>query len=121
MVVALATLNTARRGFVNNATSADASGGETIVAAVVGKSHYITSITIACIVDITVTIQDNTGTPIVILGPVPFADLTATSSVGSSPFTIVYPNPVKVAAGKLVEVDASGAGAVCVVIQGYTE
>lgn len=114
MAVTLETLQAATKGFINNATSADASGGETIVAAVAGKSHFIKSITIACISAITVTIQDNTGTPVVILGPAPFA-------ATSGPLTVVYPDPVKVAAGKLVEVDASGAGAVNVVIQGYTE
>ena len=114
MAVVLTTLQAASSGFINNATSADASGGETIVAAVAGKSHYIRSITIVCISAITVTIQDNTGTPVVILGPAPFA-------ATSAPLTVVFPDPVKVAAGKLVEVDASGAGAVNVVIQGYTE
>lgn len=112
--MALETLQPAGRGFINNATFADASGGETIVAAVTDKSHFIRSITIACISAITVTIQDNTGTPVVILGPVPFA-------ATSAPITVVFPDPVKVASGKLVEVDASGAGAVNVVIQGYTE
>ena len=114
MAVVLETLQPAGRGFINNATSADASGGETIVAAVASKSHFIQSITVACISAITVTIQDNTGTPVVILGPVPFA-------ATSSPVTVTFPDPVKVASGKLIEVDASGAGAVNVVIQGYTE
>lgn len=114
MAVTLETLQVAGSGFANNATSADASGGETIVAAVANKSHYITSIMIACITAITVTIQDNTGTPIVILGPIPFA-------ATSSPLTIDFLKPVKVASGKLIEVDSSGAGAVNVFIQGYTE
>jgi len=113
MAVVLETLPVAGAGFVNNATSADASGGETIVAAVAGESHYITSIAITCISAITVAIQDDTGTPVVILGPVPF-------NTTAAPFVIDYPNPVKVAAGKLVEVKASGAGVVDVVIQGYT-
>ena len=114
MAVTLETLQPAGRGFINNASSADASSGETIVAAVTGKSHYIRSITIACISAITVTIQDNTGTPVVILGPVPFA-------ATSSPITVTFLEPVVVASSKLIEVDASGAGAVNVVIQGYTE
>lgn len=114
MAITLTQLQAATKGFINNATSADASSGETIIPAVTGKSHYIRSIVIVCISAITVTIQDNTGTPVVILGPAPFA-------ATSSPLTVVFPDPVKVASGNLIEVDASGAGAVNVVIQGYTE
>lgn len=114
-------LQLASRGFCTNATGSDVSTGETLVAAVAGKSHYIRSITISCISAITVWIQDNTGTPVVIVGPIAFADLTATSSVAASPYTVTFLEPVKVASGNLIEVDASAAGAVSVVIQGYTE
>lgn len=112
MAIALETLQAAGRGFINNATSADASGVEIIVAAVADKTHFITSITVACISAITVTIQDETGAKI--LGPVPFA-------ATSSPITVNFLSAVKIAAVSGVEVETSGAGAVNVVIQGYTE
>jgi hypothetical protein len=114
MAVTLTTLQSAGRGFINNATSADASGGETIVASVAGKSHYIRSITIACVSAITVSIQYASGSPIDFLGPISF---TATSG----PVTVTYLEPVKIIAGGTVLVDASGVGAVSVVVQGYTE
>ena len=101
-------------GFAVNLTSDDASAAKTAVAAVAGKSHYIKKITIACVSAISVTIQDNTGTPVLILGPITF-------TTGSSPFEIEYLNGIQVAAGKTVDVIASGAGAVAVNIQGYTE
>ncbi len=112
MAITLETLQAAGRGFVNNASSADASGAEIIVASVADKTHFITSITIACISAITATIQDETGAKI--LGPVPFA-------ATSSPITVVFLSPVKIAAVSAIEVETSGAGAVNVLIQGYTE
>ena len=114
-------LQTANRGFINNATGSNVSTGETIVAAVSGKSHYVTSITINCVDDITIWIQDNTATPVVLLGPVHLGSVAVDETLGNSSYTIVYPNAIKVAAGKLIEVDASGAGPVNIVIQGYTE
>ena len=115
-------LQTATRGFCHNFSGTDVSTGETIVAAVADKSHYVTSITLWSLVDITAWIQDNTAvTPVVILGPVSFADLTATSSVSSTPVTVTYNPAIKVTSGKLIEIDASGAGIVAGVIQGYTE
>ncbi len=114
-------LNVKGQGFCHNFSGTDVSTGETIVAAVSGKSHYVRSITLWCLVAITAWIQDNTGTPVVILGPVSFVDLTATSSVSTSPVTVNFNPPVKVTAGKLIEIDASGAGIVAGVIQGFTE
>ena len=114
-------LQTANGGFINNATGSNVSTGETIVAAVSGKSHYVTSITINCIDAITIWIQDNSGTPVVLLGPVQLGSDVVDATFGNSSYTIVYPNAIKVAEGKLIEVDASGAGPVNVVIQGYTE
>jgi len=109
------TLDVDGAGFCVNVKVGDASGGETIVAAVAGKSHYVTSIIINTVAAITVTIQDNTAaTPVVLLGPVNFA---ATSG---SPHTVNFLKAVKVTAGNLIEIDASGAGLIQCTIQGYT-
>ncbi len=114
-------LNVKGHGFCHNFGGTDVSSGETIVPAVANKSHYIRSITLYSLAEISAWIQDNTGTPIVIFGPITFADLTATSSVGGSLVTVNFNPPVKVASGKLIEIDASGGGIVGGVIQGFTE
>jgi hypothetical protein len=101
-------------GFSKQGISADASGTETIVAAVAGKSHFIKSIMIYCLSAITVTIQDNTGTPIPILGGITF-------TTTAQPVVVTFSNPIKIASGKSIDVDASGAGQVVTLIQGYTE
>ena len=114
MAITAIELQPAKRGFIVNAVSNDAStpGGETLLAAVAGQSHHITSITMVCITAITLSINpfgiDN------ILGPVPFA-------ATSAPLTVIYSDPVKVDENKSLLVKTSGAGAICVVIQGYTE
>lgn len=102
-------------GFCNNGQSADCSTAQTLVPAVSGKSHYIKSITIQCVAAIDVQIQDNTGTPIVLIGGLEFV---ATSG---SPVAIDFLNPIKVASGKQIDVKASGAGKIAAVIQGFTE
>jgi len=101
-------------GFSKQGISADASGTETIVAAVAGKSHIIKSIMIYCLSAITVTIQDNTGTPVVIAGGITF-------TTTAQPAVFTFRHPIKVPAGKSIDVDASGAGQVVVLIEGYTE
>jgi hypothetical protein len=118
MAITMNALTPATRGFANNATSADASGCEELVAAVTGKSHYITQLEISCVAAITVTIgAGETGGAVtaVLFGPFNFA---ATSG---SPISIQLNPAVKVAAATSIVVDASGAGAVQVFIQGYTE
>ena len=124
MAIVTEELQPAKRGFIVNATSADASvaGGELLLEDVIGgtvsqvilESHYLTSITIACISAITVRINDDSTTEVVFLGPVPF-------NTTSSPLTVIFPVPIKVGNLKSLFVTASGAGAICVVIQGYTE
>ena len=98
-------------GFINNATSTDAQGTETIVVAVAGKSHFIRSVTITCISAVTVTIGSTTGA---LIGPIPFATT-------SNPLTLTFLDPVKVPVGELIDLTTSGAGVITVVIQGYTE
>lgn len=114
MAIALITNQVARSGFSNHGVSADASGDEVVVAAVTGKSHFITSIVIHCLSAITVTIQDNAGVPILLTQPVTF-------SATSAPAVFTYLNPIKVDEGKSIDVTASLAGNVNVLIQGFTE
>jgi hypothetical protein len=114
MAITVITHNTANPGFSKIGSSADASGVETVVAAVAGSSHYITGLSIHCQTAIAITIQDNTAvTPVVIVPAVTFA-------ATSAPYQINFINPVKVAAGKSIDVLAGGAGQVDVLVQGYT-
>jgi hypothetical protein len=115
MAITVITHNTAKPGFSKIGSSANASGVEIIVAAVAGKSHYITGLSIHCQSAITITIQDDTAvTPVVIIPAVTFA-------ATSAPYKMFFINPVKVTAGNTIDVLASGAGQVDVLIQGYTE
>jgi hypothetical protein len=107
-------LQPAKSGFIVNALSVDASGKETIVPAVDGKSHFVKSLTITCVTAITVTVQDNSSSPIELLGPVPF-------NTTSKPLVIEYADPIKVEQGKQIDISSSGIGNITVVIQGYTE
>ena len=108
----------ATRGFSVNATSADASGTEELVAAVTGKSIYVTQLSITTVSAITVTIgAGETGGAVttVLYGPVPFA-ATAPGQVKE-----LFNPPIKLAAATALVVDASGAGAIQVYAQGYVE
>jgi hypothetical protein len=107
-------------GWIYNAQTADGSGTETIVPAVANKSHYIRSITLNNINAITLTIQDNTGTPVKILGPIQLNDIASADLGGGSVYTVNYPAGLKVAAGKSIDLLADGSGAVSVVVQGDT-
>ena len=102
-------------GFVGNLATNDASTAKEVVAAVSGKSHYITHLTVTAAAAIEVTIQDNTGTPVPILGPIEF---TAT---GGHTVPLPYLVPIQVASGQSIDVKASAAGQICVVAQGYTK
>ena len=102
-------------GFCVTASSTDLTTAQAVVAAVTGKSHWIKSITINCIVATQITIRDNTGTPVVILGLVNFT----TTAPGF--YHITFDEPIQVAAGKAVMALAADICAVSVVIQGKTE
>jgi hypothetical protein len=103
-------------GFVNNAYSADWSGCETVVAAVAGKSIYITHLTIHCIAAITVTLgAGETGGAVTaeLFGPVTFA------ATAGAPIEIPFYRPLKLATATALVADASGAGAMTIMAQGY--
>jgi hypothetical protein len=114
MAIAVVSHKVKTFGFSKIGSSVDASGVEIIVAAVAGKSHYIRRIDIYCVAAITITIQDDTGTPVVIVPGVLFAGTSA-------PYTIEFINPIKVTAGNTIDVLASAGGAVAVLVQGFTQ
>lgn len=118
MAITMNTLTPATRGFANNAISADMSSGEELVAAVTGKSHYLTQLEISCVAAITVTIgEGETGDAVttVLLGPFNFA------AGSGSPISLQLNPAIKLTAATSLSIDASGAGAVQVFVQGYTE
>ena len=101
----------ATRGFSKHLGSADASGAPELVAAVAGKSHYLTSLVISSGAAIGITTEDEDTT--VLAGPYYMA---ANTTFGKN-----FDPPIKVTAAKAIHFDASGAGNVWVLAEGYTE
>jgi len=104
-------------GWTVNATSADASGCEEIVAAPgAGKYLALDSVTIcgngASVVSFTIGAGDGGAGAVetALLGPVPIQDFAE--------FRFV--RPIRLPANKPLTIDASGAGAVCVCVEGRT-
>lgn len=100
-------------GFIDNAISADVSGCEEIHAAVSGKKIKIRSITVNSDAAITITIGEGETTGAVtsaLLGPVAFA-ANQTIQWSFNPL-------LELTAAKSLTIDASGAGNVCVIVQG---
>lgn len=116
--MAITNLNLATLGFCVNATSADASAAETLKAAGgSGISHYIEYISINCASAITVTVGSGETASAVdtpIIGPVTF-----TTSGGQ--YDVYFNRAVKVDANTAITCDASDAGAVHILVYGYTK
>ena len=103
-------------GFANNNYSADWSGCETIVAAVAAKSIYVESIAISCAVGISLTVgEGETATAVTkeLWGPILFA------ATGSTFVSVHFERPLKLTAATALVMDASGAGAATVMVQGF--
>ena len=105
-------------GFLINATEADLSGCEELLAAQ-GSGTYINvrKITINCVTAITVTIGAGETTGAVttaLVGPINF--LTTWGH-----FEIEFLTPLKLPANTALTADASGAGAVAIVVEGYVD
>lgn len=114
---ALAGYATGVTPFASSGTS-EANTAKTItVAAVAGKSHYVTSFEVvikaaAAVTDIDIVLtQDAAGTPVVLWSTV----IGAAAAVGTRAF-VSFPQPIKVTAGKTVDlvIDAGGASVVTV-------
>ena len=109
-------INEGITGFANNIYSADWSGTEDLVAAVAAKSIYIESISISCAVAISLTVGAGESTGSVtneLWGPILFA------ATGSTFIDVYFKRPLKIAEATALVMDASGAGAATVMVQGY--
>lgn len=116
MAISVQSNTSARSGFSINATSADASGAEVLLAAVADKSIHLTQLSITSVSAITVTVGEGetaSAVDTVLYGPVPFA-ATAPGQVKE-----LFNPPVKLTEAAALVVDASGAGAIQVYAQGY--
>ncbi len=117
MAITIATPSPAGFGWIINATSADASGCETLKAAVAGKSIVVDHLTVSTGAAITVTIgMDESGGAVetALIGPVSMAaNTTLTWDFGSWPTF-----GMKMTAAKSLTIDSSGAGAICVFARG---
>jgi len=100
-----------------NATSADASGCEQLVAAPgSGKALVVTRLIIYLGAAITATIgagKSGTAVEAVVVGPLGGAAGTYDLDCRT--------RPIVIAANKALTVDTSGAGALCVYVEGYTK
>jgi len=114
MAITLVTDSVDRAGFVANGNSADLSGCETLVSAVAGASIYVEKISVSFGAAITVTIGagETTGAvTTVLIGPL--------YGAANTTIELVFTRPSKVAAATALTADASGAGNVTIVVQGY--
>ena len=101
-----------------SAYSADLSGTESLKAAVTNKSHYITKIVINCSSAITVSIGggETTGAlTATYLGPIIFSAFASTFT-----FDFGDDKGMKLLPSTALTIDASGAGAVSIYIEGKT-
>ena len=125
MAITSAASNMIQGGAVNrgipwcyNATSADASGAETIIAAPgADTALYITQLTVITDANITVTLgagEDSSAVETIVWGPIPFG------SAGGVAHFDHRQNAIKLTDNKTLTVDASGAGNTCVVVEGFT-
>lgn len=119
MAIAANETQVQKKGFVINATSADLSGTEELKAAPgAGKFIHVTSIDVVTAATITVTIgAGETGGAVTtaILGP----SIAFTAAL--VPWRTQFIPAIKLAANTALTVDASGAGAVHIVVQGFVE
>lgn len=117
MAITVTSPQSQKAGWIKNAVSADASGCEEIIAAPTdGSSHYIRSAVVNSAATISVTIgAGETG------GAVTAALIGPVNTVAGTSAVFVFNPPLMVGANTALTVDASGAGAVCIVAQGSTE
>ena len=102
--------------FAVNATSADASGCEVIKAAPsAGYSIYITHLSVMIDANITVTIGEGetaSAVDTIKIGPIP-------SPTEGLVWQKDFPDAIQLTAATLLAMDASGAGNVCVYVEGF--
>ena len=106
----------AKLGFIKNATSANASDCEEIHAAVAGKKIKVRHLTINSDANITVTIgQGETAGAVTtaLIGPITFA--------GNDSMQWDFNPFLELATNTALTVDSSGAGNICVFVQGFVQ
>ena len=104
-------------GFIANATSADASGCEEIMAAVAGKSIKIRHMTVNVTDALTVTIGEGESGP----GSVTTALIGPIAMAANSSLQWNFNPLMELTAATSLTVDTSGAGAICIFCQGVIE
>lgn len=109
----------AKSGFVLNATSADASACEELLAAVAGKQIKVRQLTISnnSVGTLNITIGEAETTP----GSVDAAIIGPVSLLTGQTMQWVFNPEIELTVSKSLVVDASGAGAICVFAQGKIE
>ena len=115
MAIAVTSPQSAKAGFIINATSADASGCEELYAApATGKSIVVDNLTInngSGTISITIGEGETTGAvTTALIGPVAMAANTS--------IQFAFTHGMKLTAATSLTVDASGAGAICIFAQG---
>ena len=118
MAISVTTLTTGKFGFVLNATSADASGCEELKAApAAGSSIIVDHLTInngANAISITIGAGETDGAvTTALIGPIAMA---ANTSIQWD-----FRNGIVLTAATSLTVDASGAGAICVFVEGRVQ
>jgi hypothetical protein len=119
MAIAVTTPGAGKAGWIINATSADASGCEELVAApAAGVSLYVDQLIInngANAISITIGAGETGGAvTAALIGPIAMAANTSLS------FDYTRVGGIKVTAATALTVDASGAGAICIHAVGRT-
>ncbi len=117
MAIDITTPQAGKAGFIINATSADASGCEQLLAAVTGKQIYVDDLTInngANAISITIG-EGKTGAGVTtaLIGPIAMAANTS--------LQFKFKFGMALTAATALTVDASGAGAICIFAQGRIE
>lgn len=102
-----------RRGdaFQATITSADARSATQVKAATAGSSIYITDLIISTDTAMNIKLQDNTGSPNVLMQPIYVP--------ANSVFSKTFSTPIQVASGKELDVVASASGNVSVTVTGW--
>lgn len=118
MAIAVTTPTPGKFGFILNATSADASGCEELKAApAAGTSIIVDHLTInngAAAISITIGEGENAGAvTTALIGPIAMAANTS--------LQFMFPYGMVLTAATSLTVDASGAGAICIFVQGRVQ
>lgn len=114
MAITLVSNNVFKSGFSVNGNSADLSGCEELVAAVTGESIFLNSVSVSfgAAINVTIGAGETTGAvTTVLIGPI--------YGAANSTVTFKFDRPIELAAATALTVDASGAGNVTVIAEGF--